>query len=414
MKNKSFFLSANRTALVLAFLLCSGSVFAAWDASKPANDEKLKDAPALIRANWDALALGTDSALQITNAKVAAAAGIVDTKLATITTAGKVDGSAITNLNNVPSGAGALPIANGGTGQTTRQAALNGLSATSLTGTSGQSLTSNGTNVSLGYPDDLNISSKAQGDMVFVDSTPKIARLAAGTNKMFLQTQGAGANPQWAKVTLSDTGMVTGTLAVGNGGTGTTSLTDIGLPSQGGNSGKYLTTNGSASSWGTISTPLTFVSSTTVTGSSASSNISINSTKLYLVHVVVTGSSGGANLALRFNGDTSNYQYVNYGYNTSNSTIVNQRSSTASSILLGSSGDPDTMQNLYASFYIYPQGTTSSKRLGISGTVTDNLNLNLLQIYGVWGGSADATYFNIIKTSGSFTGKVYLYEISLT
>lgn len=84
----------------------------AWDKTKPANDGIRKNAPAEIRANWDAIELGTDSALQITNAKVAAGAAIADTKLAQITTAGKVSGAAITSLPSVPSGAGALPIAN--------------------------------------------------------------------------------------------------------------------------------------------------------------------------------------------------------------------------------------------------------------------------------------------------------------
>ncbi len=48
----------------------------------------------------------------IDNENIKANAGIVDTKLATISTGGKVDGSAITNLANVPSGAGYLPSAN--------------------------------------------------------------------------------------------------------------------------------------------------------------------------------------------------------------------------------------------------------------------------------------------------------------
>ena len=86
--------------------------FGAWDKTKPANDELLSVTPALIRANWEALETGTDSALLITNAKVSASAGIVDTKLATISTAGKVQGNALTLLANVPSGAGRLPRAN--------------------------------------------------------------------------------------------------------------------------------------------------------------------------------------------------------------------------------------------------------------------------------------------------------------
>jgi len=84
----------------------------AWDKTAPQNDELLINYPALARANNDALELLTDGALQITNAKVAAGAAIVDTKLAQITTASKVSGAAITLLTNVPAGAGVLPDAN--------------------------------------------------------------------------------------------------------------------------------------------------------------------------------------------------------------------------------------------------------------------------------------------------------------
>jgi len=48
----------------------------------------------------------------IVNAEIDASAGIVDTKLAQITTASKVSGAAITLLTSLPSGAGKIPIAN--------------------------------------------------------------------------------------------------------------------------------------------------------------------------------------------------------------------------------------------------------------------------------------------------------------
>lgn len=93
---------------------------AAWDKTKPTNGGMIKNGPAEIRANWDAIELGTDSALQVTNDKVSATAAIADTKLATISTASKVSGAALTLLPNVPAGAGALPVANGGTGSATQ------------------------------------------------------------------------------------------------------------------------------------------------------------------------------------------------------------------------------------------------------------------------------------------------------
>lgn len=99
-------------AVLFTALLITSPCFGAWDKTKPADNEKLVDTPALIRANWDAIETGTDANLLITNAKVSASAGIVDTKLATISTAGKVSGAALTLFANTPSGAGRLPRAN--------------------------------------------------------------------------------------------------------------------------------------------------------------------------------------------------------------------------------------------------------------------------------------------------------------
>ncbi len=52
----------------------------------------------------------------IVNADINSSAAIVDTKLYTISTAGKVLGSALNTLSGIPSGAGQIPVANLGTG----------------------------------------------------------------------------------------------------------------------------------------------------------------------------------------------------------------------------------------------------------------------------------------------------------
>ena len=55
-----------------------------------------------------------DSAMisEIVNADIDSNAAIVDTKLATITTASKISGKAVTELASIPSGAGAIPPVN--------------------------------------------------------------------------------------------------------------------------------------------------------------------------------------------------------------------------------------------------------------------------------------------------------------
>lgn len=179
---------------ILSIFLTSQIAFAAWNPDQPENNELLETLAADIRANWDAIELGTDPALQITNEKVAAAAGIADTKLATISTAGKVSGAALSSLGSVPSGGGQLPIANGGTGQSTANAALNAL-LPSQTGNSGKALISGGTNATWTYPSSLTIASAATGDMLYYNGTAWV-RLAAGTDGYYLKAKGA-ASPEW-------------------------------------------------------------------------------------------------------------------------------------------------------------------------------------------------------------------------
>jgi len=83
------------------------------------------------------------------------------------------------------------------------------------------------------------------------------------------------------------------------------------LPSQTGNSGKYLTTNGSATSWGTVSAGgMTSIASGTMSGSTVTlSSISASYKNLQLVIRNVYGNV--ADIFIRFNSNSGN----NYFYN---------------------------------------------------------------------------------------------------
>lgn len=120
-----------------------------------------------------------------------------------------ISGGTITGITD-------LAIADGGTGASTAQAAINALVASV---TSGSYLRGNGTNVVM--------------STIQVDDVPTLNQ----------NTTGTASN-------------VTGTVAIANGGTGQTTANNAFnalVPSQTGNSGKYLTTNGTTTSWGTIS-----------------------------------------------------------------------------------------------------------------------------------------------------------------
>jgi len=101
------------------------------------------------------------------------------------------------------------------------------------------------------------------GDMLYADSTTTLARLAASTAGYTLHTNGVGTAPTWSQVTLTAAAaQVTGTLPATNGGTGwasfafgdilyagsTTSLSR--LASSG--PSKVLLSSGGAPSWGQV------------------------------------------------------------------------------------------------------------------------------------------------------------------
>lgn len=98
----------------------------------------------------------------ITNANISGSAAISDSKLAQITSASKVSGAALSGLSSIPTGAGAVPLKNGGTGQ--------------------------------------DLSTNNQGDIYYDGGTNGFTRLTPGTAGQVLSTGGASANPAWASL----------------------------------------------------------------------------------------------------------------------------------------------------------------------------------------------------------------------
>lgn len=116
----------------------------------------------------------------------------------------------------------ALPVASGGTGQTTASGAINAL-LPNQTSNSGKYLTTNGSAASWDYP----VISFRGGTTGLTPSTASVGDIVLG-----------------------------GTLNIANGGTGQTTATaaiNALVPSQTSNSGKFLTTDGTNLSWGSPS-----------------------------------------------------------------------------------------------------------------------------------------------------------------
>jgi len=97
------------------------------------------------------------------------------------------------------------------------------------------------------------------------------------------------AGSKLSDIANPDLASASGTLAIANGGTGTTTAANAInalLPDQTGNSGKFLTTNGATSTWDTVGQPADvtiYATSTTWT----------KATGAKVVKVIVTGAGGG-------------------------------------------------------------------------------------------------------------------------
>ena len=108
------------------------------------------------------------------------------------------------------------------------------------------------------------LTSYAVGDLVYADTTTSLAKLADVAVGNALISGGVGSAPSYGKIGLAT--HVDGTLPIANGGTGHTSATaafDALAPTQTGNTGKFLTTDGSNTSWGTLSSGASLSNDTT-------------------------------------------------------------------------------------------------------------------------------------------------------
>jgi len=222
------------------------------------------------------------------------------------------------------------------------------------------------------------LTSYTVGDIVYASGATTLAKLAGVATGNALVSGGVGVAPSWGKIGL--TTHVSGTLPVANGGTGVTTSTGTGnvvlsasptltgiptaptavsgtnttqlattafvqtavsalggLPSQTGNSGKYLTTNGTVASWGSID----LSGYATLSGSYFTGAVEVQSPG--------TGTTGG----LRVRADSTGKSYIQFTDNTATtefshilatsgnisfSTIVNVISPTAA----GSKGVRET------------------------------------------------------------------------
>ena len=224
--------------------------------------------------------------------------------------------------------AGTLAIANGGSGQTTAQLAMNAFAGAV---TSGSYLRGNGTNV--------------------VMSTIQ----AADVPTLNQNTTGTAAN-------------VTGVVAIANGGTGQTTANaafNALAPSQTGNSGKYLTTDGSNTSWAT--NPLGTVTSVAAT---VPSFLSISGSPITTSGTLAFGLSGTALPTTSGGTGLTSFTANGVVYASSSSALA-----TGSALTFNGTTLQNSVAN-YASIVAQSAGDTDTNFQAISSTCTTILASN--------------------------------------
>lgn len=170
-----------------------------------------------------------------------ATSGVVKSQSQNLVLASPNGSSGVPSFRSIVSGdLPTVPIANGGTGQTTKAAAFDALSPLTTKGdliaysTTGvrQPVGADGTVLSadsgqatgLNWITVLTNPMTTAGDIIYGGVAGAATRLAAGTSTQLLH---GGTTPSWSQVSLIAD--VTGTLPVGNGGTGATTLASNGV-----------------------------------------------------------------------------------------------------------------------------------------------------------------------------------------
>jgi hypothetical protein len=140
------------------------------------------------------------------------------------------------------------------------------------------------------------LSSYTIGDIVYASGSTTLSKLADVATGNALISGGVGSAPSWGKVGL--TTHVSGILPIANGGTNAstanTGLNNL-LPSQTGNNGKYLQTNGSSTSWATLTAPNNGTLTMNVSGTGLSGSATFTADQAGSSTFTVTSNANSAN-----------------------------------------------------------------------------------------------------------------------
>jgi hypothetical protein len=273
----------------------------------------------------------------------------------------------------------------------------------------------------------------AKGDLFVGTSADNLDNLSVGANGTVLtadDTQALGVKWQAPSVYSQPT---LGTTAIASGATVTnvnnltinsttiptsktlvaTDSTAYVIPSMSGNSGKYLTNDGSTPSWVTApsSGGMTLLSSGSLTGSSISiDSISGSYQDLKLIIRNFRPATDGAALNGRINNDTSNI----YGNRTAVSESDNTFSNTSWNNLSYNQDNGSSTSLIRLTFIDYANTTTLkvAELYSVTNNETTPTNINYTTGIAIARTTSAISSIQLFPSSGNFTsGNYYLYGV---
>ncbi len=265
-----------------------------------------------------------------------------------------------------------LSVSQGGTGVGTQQDAINALAGAQTTG---YYLRGNGTNVVMAA---LNPSDLSSAVAIIKGGTGQTNQQAAINALVGSQTSGYYLRSDGTNVTMSPLSMndITGTVPISSGGTGaiTASAAFTALaPSQTGNSGKFLTTNGTVASWATIEGALP-----TQTGNNGKVLSTDGSSASWVTVTAGTDISVTSNSTAITVNDTSTLSSVTGRGATTNAVVSFTNSTAATSTSTGAvkvSGGVGVTGNVHAANLV---GNVSTNNITSTEAGTINVTGNLV------------------------------------
>jgi len=282
-------------------------------------------------------------------------------------------------INGAVTLAGTLATTNGGTGQSTAAAAFNALSPITSVG---DLILGNGVNSATRLAIGLN------GQVLTSNGTTASWQTVTGSGTVTSVSGAGGATGltlTGGPITTSGTLTLGGILNISNGGTGASTASgaiNALLPSQTGNSGKILTTNGTSSSWVASGSSGTV---TSVSGTGTVNGITLTGTVTAAGSLTLGGTLSGVNLSTQVtgtlpvaNGGTGNASLTTGYALIGNGTgpVAGLAPSTSGNIMV-SNGTTWTSGTTLAGNYLYTGSNYFQNSTYIGGTSTSTTSLAL-------------------------------------